>query len=130
MDMAGMAWFIEEKESTIKCIQIMSPPRRFAQGILGTVEAKKRSDIKRSPQFRDHFAYDEYDTVGEQYAEDKYAAITKFDRILYSTVWKVVGRFDEADFERLEQDPTVSKLYSNGELDVYLIHSSGSLTEQ
>lgn len=55
---------------------------------------------------------------------DKYAVITRFDRILYSTVWQTVGRFNSADFEKLEQDQIVAKLYSNSEMDVYFIYSS------
>jgi len=103
----------------------MSPSYRFADGILGIIEARKRANIKRyALQFSDHFAYAEYDTLGEQYPEGGYAAITKKDRIIYTTVWQEVGRFNDSDFTELEQDSTVDRLYSNDELDVYLIYGS------
>ncbi len=126
MDMAGMAWYIQEKDTAIGCIHVMSPPFRFADVILGNVEADKRYDIKYAEQFTDHFAYNEYDSLGEQYKEDNYTAITIKDRLLYETVWKQVGRYSYSDFEKIEDDPTVDSLYSNGELDVYYIHGSGS----
>jgi len=131
MEMTGMTWFIEEKDQAKKCLYIMSSPHRFADGILGTIEARKRADIRRYiTQFSDHFGYAEHDTLGEQYTEDRYSAITKKDRIIYTTVWHEVGRFNDSDFMQLEQDSTVDRLYSNGELDVYLIHGSGGVAEQ
>jgi hypothetical protein len=33
--------------------------------------------------------------------------------------------FDQSDFEELEQDSSVMKLFSNGELDVYLAKHEG-----
>jgi hypothetical protein len=121
--MVGMAWLFEEKNTAIGCIIIMSPPKRYADGILGTVESDKRNDIRGDVvQCSDHFGYANYDTLGEQYPVDKYAGITKQDRVLYSTVWQAVGRFNNTDFERLDRDKTVDKLYSNSELDVYYIH--------
>lgn len=35
MDMAGMAWLIEEKDTSFSCLDIMSPPSPYADGILG-----------------------------------------------------------------------------------------------
>jgi len=121
-DIIGMTWFIEEKDSSIGSVYVMTLPSRFADGILGRVETRKRADMW-ALHFPDHFAYDRYDTLGEQYTEDKYTAITKFDRILYVTVWKEVGRWSDSDFERLENDPSVDKLYSNNGLDVYYVHA-------
>lgn len=130
MEMTGMIHLIKEKDTTIGCAHIMRFPYRFADGILGTIETNRRGDLSYNVvQPSDHLGYDEHSTLGEQYSQNRYAAITKFDRILYTTVWHEVGRFNDADFERLEQDPTVDKLYSNGELDVYLIHSSGGIAE-
>jgi len=42
-----MAWFIEQKTEIIKCVDIMTPPSRFASGILGTIEARERVDLDR-----------------------------------------------------------------------------------
>jgi len=125
MDMAGMVWFIQKKDTNIGCIHVMSPPYRYADAILGNVEAIKRLDIKYAEQFTDHFAYNEYDELGEHHEHDNYTAITKLDRILYETMWKQVGRYSFSDFNKLEHDPTVDSIYSNCELDVYFIHGTG-----
>ncbi len=121
-----MIWFINYKDTTIKTVDIMTPPGRFASGILGTTEAHDRVDLDRgyyySEKVPDHFGYPNRRSLGEWFARDRYMAITKFDRMLYTTVWKAIGRFNDSDFKRLEHDPTVDKLYSNSELNVYFIH--------
>lgn len=124
MDISGIAWFIDKKDRKIECANTLSNPARIMQGIIGYVDASKRSDINRYiPQIPDHFGYHEYSTLGDQYPQDKYVTIAQIDRMAYLTVWRQVGRFNEVDFERLENDPTVKKLYSNNELNVYYVSS-------
>ncbi|MBT9146917.1 MAG: hypothetical protein DDT32_00664 [Syntrophomonadaceae bacterium] len=127
MDMRGMIWFINYKDTTIKTVDIMTPPGRFASGILGTTEAHDRVDLDRgyyySEKVPDHFGYPNRRSLGESFSQDRYMVITKLDRMVFTTVWKEVGRFNDSDFEKLELDTTVDKLYSNGELDVYFINS-------
>ena len=122
MDMHGFEWFVDYKSRDIGCTCIMSPPYRFADAILGSIEADKRSDIGHSaPAIPDHFNYTVCDRLGESYKKDRYAAITQMDKVIYDTVWEVVGRFHKEDFEKLESDKTVDKLYSNGECDVWYV---------
>lgn len=124
MDMHGFEWFVDYKSTAIGCTCIMSPPYRFADAILGNKEEDKRTDIEHyAPQIPDHFNYTCYETLGESYKKDRYATITQMDKVIYDTVWEVVGRFHEEDFERLENDKSVDKLYSNGECDVLYVHS-------
>jgi len=118
MDMYGAKWFLDYKNTDIKSAEIMSPVNRFADAILGT---DKRPDIMRASQIPDHFNYTVNNRLGESYTTDKYAFITQIDRQIYDTVWKEVGRFHKEDFERLENDPSAGKLYSNGEANVWYI---------
>lgn len=119
-DMYGAKWVIDYKNRDIKLAEIMSPVFRFADAILGT---NKRIDIKRASQLPDHFNYTVSNRLGEEYTTDKYAVITQFDREIYDTVWKEVGRFRKEDFEKLDADVSVDKLYSNGGVTVWYIHS-------
>ena len=124
-DISGTQWFIDKKDVTISSKHIMSPPQNFASGIAGFTVITGRADMKREIQFADHFGYPEQMSLGAQDPmEDYYAVITAFDKIIYSTVWKQVGRFTDADFEALKLDQTVNKLYSNGEMEIYYIHSA------
>jgi len=125
MDMYGFEWFVDYKSRDIGCTYIMSPPYRFADAILGDVGEDKRSDIEHyAPQIPDHFNYIAHERLGESYKKDRYAVITKMDKIIYDTVWRVVGRFHKEDFEKLETAETVDKLYTNRECDVWYIHAN------
>jgi len=125
MDMAGMTWFIEMKDQGIGCVYISTPPSRFSDAILGYEKTHLlRPDISGNIVLADHFGYSEQNSLGTQYPLDYYLPITKCDRILYTTVWKNVGRYDNIDFVMLENDSSVSKLYSNDETGIYYIKST------
>jgi len=81
-----------------------------------------------------HFGYPDYETLGEQQERDFYIICcterwskTRYDSILQSDRVAGVqeGRWDidREDFEQLSEDPTVDKLYSNGELDVFYVET-------
>ena len=123
----GMEWFVKNKDPRIICLETLSNPPRLAEGVLGYAEASKRRDLSHSAPFLpDHFMYDTKRYLGEGISEDRYFILNDIDRITYSTVWKAVGRFNNEDFEKLENDPTVDRLYDNGEMDVYYVHATVS----
>jgi hypothetical protein len=127
MDMTGMKWSIEKKDYRIGYVFVSLPPYRFSDAIIGyDVTHRQRLDISDSykKQVPDHFGYSQYYTLGTQYPKDYYLTMTRADRTIYTTVWKDVGRFDNTDFDKLERDFTVNKLYSNSEMDVYYIKSA------
>ena len=66
-DMEGFEWFIKEKNSGIGILNIGNPPSPFYNAILGSDEASQRYD-DYNIQFSDHFGYNEYNTLGEQYS--------------------------------------------------------------
>lgn len=127
-DMTAMTWYFEQKDPLAYSYYVASPPARFAQAILGNKASELREDIRyESTQFTDHFCYfdsngsDNCSTIGGQYDGDLYVNIHKYDKIAYQTVWRNLDRFNDVDFERLEQDPTVDRIYSNGEVDILFV---------
>lgn len=120
MDMAGMDWILDYRDQDTGFVCINSPPNRYADAILGR-EQSSRTMKWRYPVIPDHFGYDQYPSLGYSYAENQYAALTKMDRVMYSTVWESVGRFDDSDFQRLNADRSVNRIYDNGETEVYYI---------
>lgn len=127
MDMHGFRWIISNKNDSIKSkdfAEVMSPPYRYTDAIVGH---EKRLEVlgKRSPKIPDHFNYNLYRTVGESFEEDKYLVLTKFDKIVYDTVWDEVGRFSSDDFVKLNNDITAVRLYCNGECDTWKVQGVG-----
>jgi hypothetical protein len=120
-DMAGMTWYLEEKDPLVPALYVMTAPERFSQGIMGIQANNLRLDVSLDWQLETHFGYDNFTTIGEQYDGDRYVNVNRPDRVVYQTVWRDLGRFNDADFERLEQDPTGDRIYSNGEMDVLFV---------
>jgi len=125
MDMQGGKWFISHHNKEILTVDIISPIYRFIDGAVGTNERTVIiGSIYQHKTVPDHFNYTE-DTnkLGQSYLDDKYMMITMFDTIIYDTVWSMIDRFDSQDFDRLLDDTSVEKLYSNGETEIFFIHS-------
>ena len=121
-DMAGMTWYLDEKDPQVRAFYVLAHPERSSQGILGIELTKARYDIKRYfSEVETHFGYDNFTTMGEQYDGARYVTFNRLDRVVYQTVWRDLGRFNDADFQRLEQDPTADRIYSNGEVDVLFV---------
>ncbi len=121
-DMTGMQWFIADKDIRLVSLTVLTSPSNFFTAILGNAEAEARKHVDNSDvQLPDHLGYDKGLRLGENFPADAYAIVTEEDRITYSTVWKIVDRYRESDFAKLETDNTVSKLYSNGEMDLLYV---------
>lgn len=120
---SGTNWFIEAITPSHKTANIVSSISRYADGILGTGNTDARVDIKSisTIQIEDHFGYQEYGSIGEQYKETLLVNVTVKDRVIYDTVWKEVNRFEAQDFLTLEADSSVNKLYTNSEFATYYI---------
>lgn len=133
-EVKGMAWLFEYKNREIKTIETTTRVDRFADLILGNLWEVKRTDISdrfdTERKIPDHFNYTYYRTLGDSLKHDKYAVISKYDRMIYSTVWKAVGRFNKNDYNRLNNDKTVNNIYSNGEFDTYFVHSTRKLKKE
>ncbi len=124
MDMDATEWFVYHHNKVILTTYITSPIYRFTDGILGTVEGRNIFGSRyRHTTVPDHFNYTEMNKLGESYLEDRYMMITMFDTVIYDTVWSMVGRFNSQDFDRLLEDTSVEKLYSNGETEIFFIHT-------
>ena len=83
----------------------------------------------------DHFGYTQKDSLGQWYRQSFFLLIGQ--RFRLSSTHPVLSTaviadfriartgFDQSDFQRVEQDSSVAKLFSNGELDVYLARREG-----
>lgn len=120
MDIHSANWLIGYKNRELSCIDIMSPEYRFSDYILGCSLSRNEFNkyVEKAPN---HFNYTIHQYLGTSYLKNQYLLITRFDAVIYQTVWKVVGRFNQEDFLKLNEDQTVNKLYSNGEANIYLV---------
>lgn len=115
-DVRGSDWFLAHTESENR--------REFATLGIEPALASGRATLP------EHFGYRQQQRLGQSWPMDVVVIMEKRSRlvaahaVLSKTMisnWRVVRLgFEEGDFERLEADRSVGRLYSNGELDVML----------
>lgn len=72
----------------------------------------------------DHFNYTSLSFFGDYYSQPVYVVINTLFRIQYSKIlpeYPEKWRFNQTDFLMLENDKSVYKVYSNREIDIYLL---------
>jgi len=73
------------------------------------------------------FNYTNHASMGEGHADDRYLTITRRGRIHYPRVFPTYPenwRYTPADFERIERDRTVDRVYDNGDYNQYLVNAA------
>ena len=122
----GMDWFYHSKDVTTPWLSMSICPYRYADMLLTQEERAGRKDITRiTTDLPYHFGYPENDSLGDQYEKDHYMALNKKDRLIYTEIFPDMAklRFLPRDFEQLENDASIGKLYSNGGFDAYFIRA-------
>nr|WP_243688011.1 hypothetical protein [Methanobacterium formicicum] len=120
----GTEWFINNKNTNLSYSTWYFAPDRYA-GRLGI--EKLRADVTKynSVPFPAHFGYNVNSTLGESYTKDTYLLIPDFLKVVY--VYTFPERANEmlttSDFNRLNEDNSLDKLYSDGGFDLWYIHS-------
>jgi len=127
-EVEGIDWFFNKRDLQIEMTGITFAPGRFADLLLNP-EEKKTQGISRAYLSEDmkapyHFGYNDQSSLSESYKKDTYLLITEKDKSKYLDVYPemVKDRWYPSDFDRLENDKTLDKLYDNGEYDMWYIH--------
>ncbi|HUV55722.1 MAG TPA: hypothetical protein VMV84_00680 [Dehalococcoidales bacterium] len=126
---AGFDHLLHHKDPELAIAGFYITPSRYATMLLSPEEAKQhkiRSTEEHHLLF--HFGYDKYPRIGQSYDEDEYRVITKLDRILCVEIKPELAElwYLPEDFVRLENDPSIDKLYANGEFDYWYVHAEAS----
>lgn len=123
MELDGTEWTFEHRNEERLIDEFGIRQYRFAHahyGTNGTAPTIRRDETVPPPRFN----YTTHDTLGESYDEDTYLFLTERGRISYPAQfpnYEDQWRYTPEDFDRIERDPTVVRLYDNGDFDTYLI---------
>ena len=87
-------------------------------------EPDAENDPKRLPS---HFGYEQNDSIAESLGfRDKYVAVSQLDRVapmIYpENVRSKCYQWTEEDFAKLSSDSTATKVYENGEFEVWRVY--------
>lgn len=129
-ELDGAKWIIEHREGGVPVEQFGITLWRFEDAYTGASNrsqalTRERDDALARPP--DHFGYQNGSTLGATYDENQYMVVTQLGRDYYPAVfprYQQLWRFTSSDFERLESDRTVAKVYTNGGFDTYAIEGT------
>lgn len=120
-DIDGAAWYLDAELQDVSLQEQGINIRRFEHALAGF----KNSTVQRegtTPPPR--LNYTTYSRLGDSYSERQIYVLTRSAREFYPTVYpdyEDSWQYRPADYDRLGQDPTVSQVYDNGEIDIYLV---------
>jgi hypothetical protein len=117
---AGMYTFFEHRDSSIPILEYGTEQYRYHHSIYG----------RKSPNVRfedslplDHFGYDKSHSFGTNYDEEHYFLLSEPGRGFYRNMYPEFPdkwRFINQDFQMLELDASIIRIYSNDHLEIYL----------
>lgn len=120
--LTGMDTFFEIRSDELQILEGKIRTYRIKDALYG--ESKQLSNVRRSPTtIPSHFNYTTSSYFGDNYNTHVYAVINTLFRMGDSRIipeYPEKWRFNQTDFFLLENDISVSKVYSNQELDIYL----------
>lgn len=126
-ELDGADWFFHNKDVTIFISTWYYAHEVFADFLLSKEEKENRRDLTIYTRlvFPFHFGYENNSMQGQSYTRDVYLVITERLRRIYIDVYPRMAeiRLLPGDFEKLVNDPSVDKLYSNGGFDVWYVHA-------
>lgn len=122
-DILGTSWFFNNKAEKVPIFSTLSNQPRIVEGIFGKSNAKvKGFRTEEVNQVPDHFNFFLSSHENKIQTTDSYFSLSMMDRITYLTVWNIIGRFDNNDFDDINSDEAIINAYSNNEYLVYFLN--------
>lgn len=128
-DFYGMATFFETRDDSILILEHGTSQMRFHNAIYG--RSYPKVNIRYGQGYDepllpiDHFGYNTSFSFGSNYDGERYFLLATQGREFYENMYPEFPenwRFIERDFEMLESDASVIRIYSNENLDIYFIN--------
>ncbi len=124
----GSEWIIKSKDTDIPWSSWYYNLNRYAQ-FLNLEE--NRTDLTRynNLMFSDHFGYDVNSTIGKSFKEDRYLIIQDSLKYIYTDIYpeQANDRLLKSDFDLLENDRNLYKIYTNKDYTIWYINSINTI---
>lgn len=122
-ELTGMRWFFEERNQSMTVYELGLSQARFYQALFGVnaPAVDLRYGAVATPV--NHFGYQNGTALGEYYNQTGYLVISKLGRIFYQSIYptyETEWRFTPSDFNSLENDSTVIRVYDDSGVTIYL----------
>ena len=121
MEVAGADWLTENRASSITSLsEVGMRYYRFYEAGHGRNRPKPFWGTPPPA----HFNYSVHETLGESYSTSRYLSVTRLGRIIYPEAFPNYPedwRYTPDEFRRLERDPSVTRVYDNGDYNQYVV---------
>jgi hypothetical protein len=114
----GIRYFANHKVPELNTFVLLSSPGRSLRGMFNRSFLSSHR-LRNFVNLPDHFGYDVNSTLSLLQPEGGYIYYTDMDYFVYNTVYSPVGRFLYSDFNKLYNDVSVNKCYTNNNI-VYM----------
>lgn len=125
-EVEGMEYVYDHRDVNTPISGISVAPGRFADALLSFKERSIQhlpNYLKDEDRVPWHFGYDMGSSISSNYSRETDLVILPRDKVLYVDIFPEMAqhRFTNQDFERLNIDPGIDFIYSNGEFDFFKI---------
>jgi hypothetical protein len=125
-DMGGMQWFLAQSSPETPVIDVhfideLTWRSLDARPKYETVVDSRNLLFLESPA---HFGYKKRNALAPELSSGGYLVISGADRLTSSEIWHERGDFTTQDFERLTNERALSRIYCNGEIEIWASSSS------
>ena len=121
----GWDWYLHKKNQNVYTSYWYTSISRHASYLLTAQEKLGRQDIsdKSVIDLPFHLGYDRVNQLGQYYNTNIYVVLTELSTSVYTDIYPKMAsiRATPSDFVKIETDPSVNKLYSNGEYNIYFV---------
>lgn len=120
----GMRYFFEIRDENFATMDLGVGSFRFHDAIYGVEAPKISIDAGQGSRPPDHFGYDTLPIFGLNYGDQRYLILNSYGREYTVQLFPEFDQswsFDADDFEKLVNDSSISCVFQNGNLQVYLV---------
>ncbi|MBX0302881.1 hypothetical protein [Haloarcula salinisoli] len=125
MELEGSEWYLEHRNNQVRLSEFGTDVHRYRDAIYGRESYGTRQVVTSdTAEIPPHFGYTDRETLGAGYEDDRYMVLTRAGRIFYPNLYpdyRQYWKYEQADFQRLDRDESVTQVYDNGEYDVYRV---------
>ncbi len=126
-ELKGMEWFINKKDTSFASVYYFTGPFKYEHLLLTREERVNRIELPSEITFSQppwHFNYDKRNMLGESYSRHAYLILNEKGEKRFTDVFPEIAdiRFNTADFDRLEDDASLDRLYTSRGFEVWYIH--------
>lgn len=124
MEVAGSSWLLNHSADVSEVDEFEIRYWRYHHAAHGVSADQPFLTGNPIPRFN----YTEHDRYGSNFEEDRFLTITRLGRLLYPETfpnYEERWRFHPEDFERLERDESINRVYDNGDYTQYYVRATG-----